>query len=228
MKSAIKMAWDMEGRTFKHASTSTGQAETKIRSCRGRDYPCGQSPHRSGRAELPHPALTLGHNAMAYERLRMTTPLTPIPHSCLTYPLKRAGHAWPALSPGHVTLKQIPLGQPPSVHRLPGLRLGLVRRPCRYYGAVRLPMPVHHRGASLDFPMRSVLWFSHTQARDRISQSRSRCLRTSAGSQTARSSKASRPTDASSFAFHLFRRRRHPTVATASTVGFQVAAQWLA
>ena len=94
---------------------------------------------------------------MAHERLRTATPLAPIPRSCLTYSLKRAGHAWPALSPGHVTLKQIPLGQPPSVHRLLGLRLDLVRRLCSYYGAVRLPVPVHHRRASLDFPTRPVV-----------------------------------------------------------------------
>jgi hypothetical protein len=90
----------------------------------------------------------------------MITLFTPIPPCCLTYPLKRAGHALPALSPVHVTLKQIPLGQPPSLHHLLGLRLGLVRRLCRYYGAVRLPMPVHHRRASLDFPMRSGVFSS--------------------------------------------------------------------
>src|SRR5262245_54589442 len=77
-----------------------------------------------------------------------------IPHCCLTYPLKRAEHALPALGPEHVTLKQIPLGQPPFLHRLLGLRLGLVRRLRRYYGAVRLPVPVHHRRTSLDFPIR--------------------------------------------------------------------------
>ena len=107
--------------------------------------------HGSGRAVLLHPALALGHNIMAHERLKTTTP---IPRFCLTYPLKRAGHALPALCPGHVALKQIPLGQPPSLHHLLGLRLSLVRRLCRYYGAVRLPMPIHHRRASLDFPMR--------------------------------------------------------------------------
>ena len=65
-------------------------------------------------------------------------PLSLIPPCCLTYPLKRAGHAWPALSPGHVTLKQIPLGQPPSVHRLLGLRLSFVRRLCSYFRSAAL------------------------------------------------------------------------------------------
>ena len=105
---------------------------------------------------------------MAHEKLRMTTLIPPIPRSCLMYPLKRAGHAFPALSPEHVTLRRIPLGQPPSVHRLLGLRLDLVRRLRSYYGAVRLPVPVHHRRASLDFPLRPVV-FSPTD-RHRISR----------------------------------------------------------
>ena len=92
---------------------------------------------------------------MAHERLRMKTPLTP--HSCPTYPLKRVGHADPALCPGHVTLKCLPLGQSPSLYHLLGLSPGLVRRLRWYYRTVRLPVPVHHRCASLDFPMRSVL-----------------------------------------------------------------------
>src|SRR4029077_6149425 len=117
----------------------------------------GGPPHGSGRAELPHPALALGNNATAHQRMRMITPLTPFTAGCLTYPLKRAGHAAPALSPGHVTLGRLPLGQSPSLHRLLGLRHGLVRRLLRYYGTVRLPVPVHHRGTSLDFPMRSAL-----------------------------------------------------------------------
>src|SRR5438094_6501040 len=84
-------------------------------------------------------------------------PLSLIPPCCLTYPLKRAGQAHPALCPGPVTLGRIPLGQPPSLHRLLSLRLGLVRRLRWYYGSVRLPASVHHRCASLDFPMRSVI-----------------------------------------------------------------------
>ena len=119
----------------------------------------GGPPHGSGRAELPHPALASGNNAKAHQRMRMITPLTPSPAGCLTYPLRRAGHAVPALSPGHVTLRRLPLGQPPSLHRLLSLRLGLVRRLRRYNGSVRLPVAVHHRCASLDFPMRSVVPF---------------------------------------------------------------------
>jgi hypothetical protein len=114
--------------------------------------------HGSGRAALLHPALALGSDAKAHERLRMRTLFTPIPACCLTYPLKRAGHVIPALSPGHVTLGRIPLGQPPSLHHLLSLSPGFVRRFRRYYGTVRLPVPVHHRCASLDFPMRSVIY----------------------------------------------------------------------
>jgi hypothetical protein len=74
----------------------------------------------------------------------------------------------PALSPGRVLLAQIPLGQTPSLHLLrhrcsgfpPQRRRpvagdpGFVRRLPRYYGSVRLPVFVHHRIPSLDFPMR--------------------------------------------------------------------------
>ena len=97
--------------------------------------------HRSGRAALPHPALTSGNNAQ--------------PHSCCSYPLKRAWHITPALCPECVTLRRVSLGQPPSLHRLRSRCSGLVRRLLRYYGAVRLPASVHHRRSSLDFPMRS-------------------------------------------------------------------------
>jgi len=50
---------------------------------------------------------------------------------------------------------------------------------------------------------------------------RSRCLRTCSGSQTARGPKASRDTDASSFAFRLVQQRRHPGVAIACAMVVQ-------
>ena len=99
----------------------------------------------------------------------MIVPLTPISCSCSAYSLKRAGHARPAQSPGHVTLKRLPLGQPPSLHRLLSfLRLGLVRRLRRYNGSVRLPVTVHHRGTSLDFPMRSVFFSTDSHGLSRL------------------------------------------------------------
>ena len=60
----------------------------------------------------------------------------------------------PALSPGRVLLAQIPLGQTPSLHLLRHPYSGFVRRLPRYYESVRLPVFVHHRLQSLDFPMR--------------------------------------------------------------------------
>ena len=156
---------------------------------------------------------------MAHERLRTATPLAPIPRSCLTYSLKRAGHAWPALSPGHVALKQIPLGQPPSVHRLLGLRLDLVRRLCSYYGAVRLPVPVHHRRASLDFPTRPVV-LSPTD-RHTISRFPLKVLAYMRRVSDRAESKSVSRYRHFSLAFRSFRQRRHPEVATASAVGFQ-------
>src|SRR5213593_4668194 len=83
-------------------------------------------------------------------------PLLAVPTYCLPYPLDRALRAAPALCPGRVAFGRVPLGQSPSLHRLRGRFLGLVRRLLRYYGAVRLPASVHHRRASLDFPVRPV------------------------------------------------------------------------
>src|SRR5437016_8983536 len=87
--------------------------------------------------------------------MRMITMLTPFPSGCLTYPLKRAGHVFPALCPGHVTLEHLPLGQSLFLHCLRSRTGGFVRQLRKYYGTVRLPVSVHHRCASLDFPMRS-------------------------------------------------------------------------
>ena len=46
------------------------------------------------------------------------------------------------------------LGQTPSLHPLRRRCSGFVRRLPRYYGSVRLPVFVHHRLLSLNFPMR--------------------------------------------------------------------------
>ena len=76
------------------------------------------------------------------------------PDYCPTYPLQRTVRVVSALSPGRVLLAQIPLDQFPSLHLLRHRLAGFVRRLLRYYGAVRLPMPVHRQRASLDFPAR--------------------------------------------------------------------------
>jgi hypothetical protein len=93
---------------------------------------------------------------MAQQKMRMLTSHS-FPAGCLTYPLERAGQDLPALSPEPVTLKRLPLGQSPFLHCLRSPSGGFVRQLRRSYETVRLPVPVHHRGVSLDFPMRSVI-----------------------------------------------------------------------
>src|SRR5262249_38795594 len=78
----------------------------------------------------------------------------PVLPYCFAYPLELAVQASPALSPAPVLLVRVALGLPPSLHRLRRRASGFVRRFPRYYEAVRLPVPVHHRLASLDFSIR--------------------------------------------------------------------------
>src|SRR5206468_6451424 len=96
----------------------------------------------------------------------MITWLTPL--LALAYPLQRAGQDLPALSPEPVTLKRLPLGQSPFLHRLLSLSPSLVRRLRRYYETVRLPATVHHRGTSLDFPTRSVTFLTDSHGISRF------------------------------------------------------------
>ena len=84
-------------------------------------------------------------------------PLFPTLACCLTYPLERAGRAFPALSPERVALGRVPLAQLPSLPRLRGRSLGLVRPVRSYCGAVRLPASVPPRRTSFDFPIRSAV-----------------------------------------------------------------------
>src|SRR5215469_2283050 len=82
-------------------------------------------------------------------------PHLPIPGCCHTYPLQRTVRVVSARCPERVLPVRIPLDQFPSLHLLRRRRrAGLVRKLLRYYGTVRLPMPVHHRRMSLDFPTR--------------------------------------------------------------------------
>src|SRR2546425_2587244 len=53
------------------------------------------------------------------------------------------------------------LGPIPSLRHLRCVVVRFVRRLLRYYGSVRLPMIVHHRRSSLDFPMRSAFADNH-------------------------------------------------------------------
>src|SRR6266516_3567420 len=71
------------------------------------------------------------------------------------YAFQPLGHACPARRPVRVVLVRIPFGPSPSLHRLRGGLLRVVRRLPHYYGRVRLPTSVHHRLRLLAFPMRT-------------------------------------------------------------------------
>jgi hypothetical protein len=93
--------------------------------------------------------------------LRMAAALTsawkvePVPSCRVPYPLQRTGRTLPARRPGRVLLAQVSLGQTASLHPLRGrLRPSVVRGLHRYCRPVRLPLAVHRRRASIDFPTR--------------------------------------------------------------------------
>jgi len=77
-----------------------------------------------------------------------------ITFGCLPYPLQRTRRVAPARCPGRVLLRQVPFGQTPSLRPLRCRWPGVVRKLPRYFGSVRLPLSVHHRRVSLDFPTR--------------------------------------------------------------------------
>src|SRR6516162_5079331 len=85
---------------------------------------------------------------------KRSEPHPPISGCRQTYPLQRTGRALPALSPGRVLLERIPFGRSPSLRLLRRQLPGFVRRLQRYCGTVRLPVLVHRRRTSLDFPTR--------------------------------------------------------------------------
>jgi hypothetical protein len=123
----------------------------------------GHPPHRSGRAVLPHPAPASGSDDGSIPgAIPCTRSLIPrMFASPVTMP-------HPAQCPEHAVLPPIPLGRLPSLHPLrTSLDERLVRGLLRYYAAVRLPVPVHHRLTSLDFPMRptATAWGRHRPSR---------------------------------------------------------------
>ena len=118
--------------------------------------------HGSGRVE-PHPALALGDDALATQRIGMTDcgrrqPASDeAPHAIPEDAAVLAAPRQRAMSePSHLErlLWQVPFGQSSSLRprrrRLPGVVRGLLG----YYRSVRLPNPVRHRRTSLDFPTR--------------------------------------------------------------------------
>src|SRR5437870_1238289 len=151
--------------------------------------------------------------------MRMITMLTPFPSGCLTYPLKRAGHVFPALCPGHVTLEHLPLGQSPSLHRLRSRTGGFVRQLRKYYGTVRLPVSVHHRCASLDFPMRSGI--PSLPDKHGISRFPLKMLTYMLRVSDRAGSKSVSRYQRSSLAFRSVQQRRHPGVAIAGAMVVQ-------
>ncbi len=76
-----------------------------------------------------------------------------VPHCSLAYPPQRALHPFPALNPAGVLLRRVSLGRKASLHLLRcRWQSGFARRLRGYSPSVRLPLPVHHRGAPFGFP----------------------------------------------------------------------------
>ena len=109
-------------------------------------------------------------------------------------------HTYLALCPEYVLLKQIPLGQLPSLHPLRNPLMDLVRRLPGYYGVVRLPMTAHHRLVSSDFPMRPPFPCEQRQSWDLPIPVQGVSVRAT-GSTTAQGPCASRAIDAHRVAF---------------------------
>ena len=97
-----------------------------------------------------------------------------------------------------------PLPSIPSADRSPGLVRGLRW----YYGSVRLPVPVHHRRTSLDFPMRPTA--SSAAGGHGISRFSRKVFPCMHGVSDRAGSRASRDIDAPGVAFRLSLQRRHP------------------
>ena len=99
-------------------------------------------------------------------------------------------------------------GKAASLHPLRHRWPGLVRRLRGYYRPVRLPVVVHHRRVSLDFPMRPLT--PSVRATTDSPGSRARCVCTCSGSLTARDPVVSRDIDTPNVAFRFLPRRRRP------------------
>jgi hypothetical protein len=108
-----------------------------------------QAPHRSGRAEFPHPAL----RAHGFASRRQA------PHTCwssntrqLSYPMQSRLDGFEVRCPLHLSLHRFHVPAPPSLLRVP---LGSVPRTHRYYETLRLP--AIHPGGLVDSPAGTVL-----------------------------------------------------------------------
>jgi hypothetical protein len=96
----------------------------------------------------------------------------------MTYPFQLTWHASSGTeSDRHVLSVRIPFGQAPSLHLLRHRTSGFVRRLRRYYEPVRLPLPVHHRRTSEDFPTRPARLLEGRQGISRFSRKVFPCMR---------------------------------------------------
>ena len=143
---------------------------------------------------------------------RVMTPMRQRHGHRQTYLLQFSRRVCSARCPGRVLLAHVPRGQSPSLHLLRHRLPGFVRKLLRYYGTVRLPVPVHRRRMSLGLSRRGLRLFSPRRAQD-LPVLEQRCFRTCLGSLTSREPSASRHSDASDIAFRFHRRRRLPEVA---------------
>src|SRR5438067_1279774 len=81
-------------------------------------------------------------------------PRTPVLPRHSAHSIQRTWHAHSGFGPGACFAGRVPLGQPASLRRLRDRSRSLVRRPRRYYRAVRLPTLVHLGITALAFPER--------------------------------------------------------------------------
>ena len=130
-----------------------------------------------------------------------------------------SGRPCPALSPEPAARSHIPFDQLPSLHLLRSdQRRQFVRRLRRYYAAVRLPAPVHHRRTSLDFAMRPKppAWVTAGSPGSRAS-----CFHACLGSPTAQDTNAPCHGGALLVAFPFPKQGRHPELSPFSRLNTQ-------
>ena len=134
-------------------------------------------------------------------------PLLPISTCCLTYPLERAEHIFPALSPERVTLGRVPLGHLPSVASAAG--------PSALFGDFEGRTPMTNRRGKSDSSTvpstsRHGLDFSPLQTDVGSPGSRAGWFHACLGSSTAQGPGAPCDGGDPDVAFRLFRGRQHP------------------
>jgi len=175
--------------------------------------------HRSGQAELPHPAPTSGHDTQPHERIRVT-------NSGRREPARKCDAACVATASGYLGCD----GTTPSATYSP-LLCQTHPAPGRSWaprnsgsdsagpsdGAVRLPTSVPHRCSSFAFPTRSAVSPRQTDLGSPASPTR--CWRTCTGSLTAQDPGTPCDGGAPGLTFQHSPERRHPGVPAACAAG---------